>query len=159
MNTSFIYYYARHYDEALAHIERAISLHPDPFETTFALSIIHVEKRQFDKAIQEFQKMGNVPHGLGHLGNAYARAGRKAEARAVVPKLKEHVDKTGIGRYEIALVYAGLQENDKAFEWLESAYQVRDKGLTYLKVDPCLDPLRSDARFATFVERVGFPTT
>jgi TolB-like protein/Tfp pilus assembly protein PilF len=159
MNTSFIYYYARHYDEALAHIERAISLHPEPFETMFALSIIHVEKRQFDKAIQEFQKMGNVPHGLGHLGNAYARAGRKAEARAVVPKLKEHVDKTGIGRYEIALVYAGLQENDKAFEWLESAYQVRDKGLTYLKVDPCLDPLRSDARFATFVERVGFPTT
>jgi len=33
----------------------------------------------------------------------------------VVPKLKEHVDKTGVGRYEIALIYAALQENDKAF--------------------------------------------
>jgi TolB-like protein/Tfp pilus assembly protein PilF len=155
----FVYYYARQYDEALAQIERAIALHPDPFEAAFSLSVVYVEKEEYDKAIQEFQKMGNAPHGLGHMGNAYARRGMKAEARAVVPKLKEHVDKTGIGRYEIALVYAGLQENDKAFEWLESAYQVRDKGLTYLKVDPCLDPLRSDARFATLVERVGFPTS
>ena len=159
VNVSFIYYYARRYDEALQQIERAIALHPDSLETTFPLSIIYVEKRQYDKAIQEFHKLGGGPHGLGHLGNAYARHGLKAEARAVVPKLKEHVDKTGVGRYEIALVYAGLQENDKAFEWLESAYQVRDKGLTYLKVDPCLDPLRADERFAPLVQRVGIPTS
>jgi TolB-like protein/DNA-binding winged helix-turn-helix (wHTH) protein/Tfp pilus assembly protein PilF len=159
MNLSFIYYYARQYDEALAQIERAIALHPDPLETTFPLSIIYVETRQYDQAILEFQKLGDVPHGLGHLGNAYARRGLKAEARAVVLKLKEHVHKTGIGRYEIALVYAGLRDNDKAFEWLESAYQVRDKGLTYLKVDPCLDPLRTDQRFAPLVLRVGIPTS
>ena len=85
------------------------------------------------------------------------RHGRKAEARAVVPRLKEHVDKTGVGRYEIALIYAGLQENDKAFEWLESAYQLRDKGLTYL-IDLCLDSLRSDRRFAPFGRRVGIPS-
>jgi len=87
------------------------------------------------------------------------RRGLKGEARAVVPKLKEHVDKTGVGRYEIALIYAALQENDKAFEWLESADQVRDKGLAHLKVDPCLDPLRSLRRFAPLVRRVGIPTS
>jgi hypothetical protein len=95
---------------------------------------------------------------MRRLGNAYARHCRKAEARAVVPRLKEHVDKTGVGRYEIALIYAGLQENDKAFEWLESAYQVRDKGLTYLKIDPCLDSLRSDRLFAPLGRRVGIPS-
>jgi TolB-like protein/Tfp pilus assembly protein PilF len=158
-NLSFIYYYARQYDEALAQIERAMALHPDPMEIAFPLSVIYVEKRQYDKAIQEFQKMGDVAHGLGHMGNAYARRGLKAEARAVVPRLKQHVDKTGVGRYEIALIYAGLEENDKAFEWLESAYQVRDKGLTYLKVDPCLDPLRADSRFASLMQRVGIPTS
>jgi TolB-like protein/Tfp pilus assembly protein PilF len=157
MSLSFVYYYARQYDQALGEIERAITMHPDPAETIFPLSIIYVEKRDYAKAIHEFQKMGNVPHGLGHLGNAYARSGRKAEATAIVPKLKEHVDKTGVGRYEIALVYAGLQEKDKAFEWLENAYQSRDKGLTYLKIDPCLDPLRSDARFTALIERVGIP--
>ena len=159
MNLSFVYYYARQYDDALAEIERAITMHPDPAETVFPLSIIYVEKREYAKAIHEFQRMGNVPHGLGHLGNAYARSGHKAEATAIVPKLKEHIDKTGVGRYEIALVYAGLQENDKAFEWLENAYQSRDKGLTYLKIDPCLDPLRSDARFASLIRRVGIPAS
>jgi len=158
MNLSFVHYYARQYDEALAQIERAVAMRGDPLEVTFPLSVIYVERRQYDKAIQEFQKLGEAPHALGHLGNAYARRGLKAEAHAVVPKLKDHVDKTGIGRYEIALVYAGLQENDKAFEWLESAFQVRDKGLTYIKVDPCLDPLRSDVRFAPLVQRVGIPT-
>jgi len=157
MNMSFIYYFARQYDQALAQIDRANALRPDPDETLFPLSIIYVEKGQFDKAIQEFQKSGNSPHGLGHLGNAYARAGRKAEARSILPKLKDHVARTGIGRYEIALVYAGLKENDQAFEWLERAYQVRDKGLTYLMVDPCLDPLRSDPRFPELLKRVGLP--
>ena len=157
MRLSFVYYYARQYDDALAQMEQAIALHPDPLEVAFPLSVIHVEKRHYDKAIQEFQKLGEAPHALGHLGNAYARRGLKSEAHSVVPKLKEHVDRTGIGRYEIALVYAGLQENDKAFEWLESAFQVRDKGLTYIKVDPCLDPLRSDVRFAPLVQRVGIP--
>jgi len=158
MNMSFIFYFARQYDQALAQIERARALRPDPAETLFPLSIIYVEKGQFDKAIQEFLKQGNSPHGLGHLGNAYARAARKTEARAILPKLREHVDKTGIGRYEIALIYAGLRENDQAFEWLERAYQVRDKGLTYLLVDPCLDPLRADPRFKALLKRVGFPT-
>jgi TolB-like protein/Tfp pilus assembly protein PilF len=158
VNMGLIYYYARHYDKALGQIEQAIALRPNPAETLFPLSIIYVEKGEFDKAIQEFHKMGNSPHGLGHLGNAYARAGRKAEARTILPKLREHVDKSGIGRYEIALIYAGLKNSDQAFEWLERAYQVRDKGLTYMMVDPCLDPLRSDPRFQTLIQRVGFPT-
>jgi TolB-like protein/Tfp pilus assembly protein PilF len=159
MSTSFIYYYARQYDQALAQIQKAVALHPDPAEVFFPLGVIYAEKGQYDQAIQEFQRLGNVPHALGHMGNAYARAGRTSQAREIIPKLKTHVDTSGIGRYEIALVYAGLHENDKAFEWLEKAYQVRDKGLTYLKADPCLDPLRDDPRFHPLLQRVGFPPT
>ena len=93
----------------------------------------------------------------GSLGNTYARAGRITEARATIPKLEEHLRKDGIGTYEIALVYAGLGEKDEAFQWLEKAYAVRDKGLTYLKIDPPLDPLRSDPRFQDLLRRVGLP--
>ena len=101
--------------------------------------------------------MRGDPGVLGHMGNAYARAGRIAEARATIPKLQEYVRKDGTGTYEIALVYAGLGEKDKAFEWLEKAYTLRDRGLTYLKVDPCVDPLRSDPRFQDLLRRVGLP--
>lgn len=92
-----------------------------------------------------------------HIGNAYAREGRRGQALALIPKLKEQVNRTGVGRCEIAPVWAGLQEPDQAFEWLEKSYQVRDKGLSYLKVDPCVDSLRSDPRFSSTLQRVGFP--
>jgi tetratricopeptide (TPR) repeat protein len=108
-----------------------------------------VEKGRYEEAVNEFQKMGDHPYALGHMGNAYARAGRVAEARETISKLKERVRKDNVGTYEIALVYAGLGEKDAAFAWLEKAHQVRDKGLTFLKVDPSLDPLRSDPAFKT----------
>jgi TolB-like protein/Tfp pilus assembly protein PilF len=157
MNAAFVYYFGRQYDRALEQMQQSAALHADPVEILFPLGDIYVEKGLYDQGIQEFQKLGDVPHALGHIGNAYAREGHPAEARAILPRLQSHIDKTGIGRYEIALVYAGLGDKDSAFQWLERAYQTRDKGLTYLIADPCLDPLRSDPRFATLVKRVGFP--
>jgi hypothetical protein len=70
-------------------------------------------------------------------------------------ELEEHVRKDGLGRYEIALVYAGLGDRNEAFAWLEDSYKAHDEGLTHLKIDPCLDPLRSDPRFAGLLRRVG----
>jgi hypothetical protein len=75
----------------------------------------------------------------------------------MISRLQRHVEKSGIGRYEIALVYAGLRENDAALSWLEKALHARDKGLTYLLIDPCVEPLRTDPRFASLVKRVGLP--
>jgi hypothetical protein len=75
----------------------------------------------------------------------------------MIRKLKEHVRKDKVGTYEIALVYAGLGEKDQAFEWLEKAYEAHDKGLIYLKVDPPVDPLRSDPRFQDLLRRMKFP--
>ena len=158
MNTGFVYYFDRQYDQALSQMQKAAALHADPIEILFPLGDIYIEKGLYDQGIQEFLKLGDAPHALGHAGNAYARQGHIVEARAILPKLKEHIDKTGIGRYEIALIYAGLKENDNAFEWLEKAFQARDKGLTYLKIDPCLDPLRSDPRFQELIKRVGIPS-
>jgi hypothetical protein len=55
----------------------------------------------------------------------------------------------------MAYIYAGLKLNDEAFEWLEKAYDERNQWLTWLKVDPRLDLLRADPRFANLVRRVG----
>lgn len=55
----------------------------------------------------------------------------------------------------IAEIYAALGEKDHAFEWLEKALGDRDEELVFLKVNPRLDPLRSDPRFQRLLERVG----
>ena len=158
MQTAFVLYFARNYDQALVNMQQAAALHADPIEIRFPLGDIYIEKGLYDQGIQEFQKLGDVPHALGHMGNGYAREGRTAEARAILPRLQQHIEKSGIGRYEIALVYAGLNDKDNAFHWLEEGYKARDKGLTYLKIDPCLAPLRSDPRFLDLLKRVGLPS-
>ena len=157
LNSAFIYYYARQYDRALLQMQRATALPHEPDLLIFALAIIYVEKGKYEEAIQQFQKLGDQPHALGHMGNAYARMGREAEAREMISELQKQVQNTGVGVYEIALVYAGLGEKDEAFAWLEKSFAARDKGLTCLKIDPCLDPLRSDSRFQDLIRRVGFP--
>ena len=157
MNAGFVYYYARRYDDALSQVERANALEPNPMETIFPLGAIYVEKGMYQKAIEEFQKLGDQPHAIGHAGNAYARMGRVVEARNSISRLEGHVQKDGLGRYEIAIVYAGLGDADQAFAWLEKSFTARDKGLTYLRIDPCMDPLRSDQRFQDLIRRVGFP--
>jgi hypothetical protein len=71
--------------------------------------------------------------------------------------LVEMSAKDRLGTYEVALVYAGLGEKDRAFEWLEKAYRVHDKGMVYLRVDPTLDPLRSAPRYKDLLRRMNFP--
>jgi len=62
--------------------------------------------------------------------------------------------KTGYASaYQIAILYADLGDKNKAFRWLNTAYQERDRYLYGLRTDFLLDPLRSDPRFAELVRK------
>jgi TolB-like protein/Flp pilus assembly protein TadD len=151
----FIYYFSHQYDQALSLIRRVRALDINPPDWSFLLGDVYAEKGRYAESISEFLKSGNGVDSLGHLGNAYARAGQVAAARKTIAQLEQHVQKNGVGRYEIALVYAGLGKKQEAFKWLDEAYDAHDVGLLYLKIDPCLDPLRSDPRFDNLMRRVG----
>jgi len=151
----FIYYFSHQYDQALSLILRVRALDINPPDWSFLLGDVYAEKGRYAEAIGEFLKSGNGADSLGHLGNAYARAGQVVAARRTIAQLQVHVQNNGVGRYEIALVYTGLGKKQEAFKWLEEAYDAHDVGLLYLKIDPCLDPLRSDPRFDNLMRRVG----
>jgi len=151
------YGYARQYDQALLQMQHASALRHEPAELIFPLAVIYVEKNMYQEAIQQFQKLDDQPHALGHMGNAYARMGREAEAREMISKLQKHVQDTGVGRYEIALVYAGLGEKDKAFSWLYKACAENAYFMTSLKYWSVFDILRADPRFDTLLQCVGLP--
>jgi hypothetical protein len=55
----------------------------------------------------------------------------------------------------IELVYVALGDKDKAFQWLDRAYQERCEYLVYLPTEPLADPIRQDPRFARLIERLG----
>lgn len=151
----FIYYFAHQYDQALSVTQTVRGLNIDLPDWNFLLGAVYAAKNQYPQAIRAFLQSGNGPYALGHLGNACARAGRTAEAAKTIQLLEDDVRRDGVGRYEIALVYAGLGNRDQAFQWLEDAWRAHDVGLVYLRVDPCLDPLRSDPRFSDLLQRIG----
>ena len=87
------------------------------------------------------------------MAQAFARWGKKSEA----VKLLEDVAGVPASAYSLAGVYGALGDKDQAFEMLNQAYDEHDMQLVSLKVDPSLDDLRDDARFAEIVRRVGLP--
>ena len=88
------------------------------------------------------------------LAHAYAMA-KNPEARKILLELEEAAEQRYVSPYDIATIYAALGEKDQAFAWLEKAYEERSGWLAYLQVNPILDNLRPDPRFASLVRRIG----
>jgi tetratricopeptide (TPR) repeat protein len=89
-------------------------------------------------------------------GYFLAKAGRSREARDVLSALETASQTKYVPSYAMALVNAGLNERDAAFDWLDRAYVARDAHLIFLTVDPKWDPFRSDPRFDALLARCGF---
>jgi tetratricopeptide (TPR) repeat protein len=148
-----VYFVAREYDEALKKLHAA-----DPQDRpSWVRGFVLAGERRYNEAIAEFQRLGPNAAARGHLAHAYAMAGKTAEAKAILRELEASAEKQQVGAYEAGFTYAALGDKDRAFAWLDKAYEQRDPGLTYIKVDPCLDTLRPDPRFTALEHRVGLP--
>jgi tetratricopeptide (TPR) repeat protein len=138
------------YDQGLEEARRAARERPN-----FVVPFLLEGKGLYQEAAAEFEKLGNSAGIRGHLAHAYIRTGRMAEARTILRELQLRAQQDGVGSYELGFLYGALGNKDEAFEWLDKAYWHRDTGLTFLKVDTTLDPLRADPRFLELERRVG----
>jgi hypothetical protein len=93
----------------------------------------------------------------GDIGHVHAVAGSRADAERVIEELQRKSVERYVSPFEIALIHVGLGDRDRAFEWLDKAFRDRSDLLVYLKVDPRLDPIRSDRRFTALVAKVRLP--
>ena len=154
-------YYAHRYDEAITQLHKALDLDPNNWTIHFMLGHAYVQQRKFPEAIAALEKARQIEDQisvpLASLGHAYAVAGRRTEAHKVLDELTARSRQKHVPAYYIALIYVALGEKDNAFAWLDRAYNQRSWYLTSLKVDPKVDNLRSDPRFADLVRRVGLP--
>ena len=91
------------------------------------------------------------------MGRVYALSGNRNEADRAIARLKKESAHRYVNPYHIALIHVGLGQSAQAFEWLNEAFQERSDMLVYLKVDPRLNPIHSDSRFAELAERIGIP--
>lgn len=129
------------------------------------LARVYSAKGMHKEAIAQLQKsndlLGGNPGGIATneawLGYAYGLAGRRQDALKIVDTLKNRSRRMYVSPLSIALVYAGLGDKDKAFQWLDKAYNEHSGDMNLLKVNPTWDPLRSDPRFQDLLRRMNFP--
>jgi serine/threonine protein kinase len=161
---AFILYLRREYDRAIAGLEMMLKLHPNDGNLHAALYSDYVKKGMYKESVQHLSQAVDLfgfPEAADHIHRAFVRSGFPGAMRQFAKAL-EHLNDTKqvFCPGNIALAYAALGERDRAFYWLEQAYQHHDAvgtdvPLPFLIRDPMADPLRSDPRFADLVRRLG----
>lgn len=160
MDMEGIYVSAGKYDQAVNQARMTLEIDPNFWASYQTLGLVYERKKQYAEAIAALEKarsLDNNPSILGYLGYVFAAAGKKAEAQRVIDELKELSKQRHVPPYSIAIIYAGLNDKDQAFEWLERAYDQRSLFIALLKVDTVLDNLRSDPRYKELLKRMNLP--
>jgi DNA-binding winged helix-turn-helix (wHTH) protein/Flp pilus assembly protein TadD len=153
------FYFTGQYDEAVEQYRKVLEIDGDFIWARFFLGWAYERSGRFSEALGEFQKAKMIdgrPEVSAMMAHTYAVSGRRDEARNILNILEEQSKHHYISPYYMALIFAGLDDKDRAFGWLEKAYGDRNEWLVWLKVDPRFDCLRTDSRFPELLRRIGF---
>ena len=148
-------YYAGRWQEAEQACRKALVLNPERPGVQSLLGSIHFMQSKPEEALAEMQKESDPGWRVQGLALAYHAAGKKKEADAALAEyIKEFQND---GAFQIAEIYAYRGEINKAFEWLERAYKLRDVGLSQMKGDPVLRNIEKDPRYSAFLQKMKLP--
>jgi TolB-like protein/Flp pilus assembly protein TadD len=153
-----VLYCRREYDRAAAQALRTVELDPSFYEGYWILGLCSEQRMRLEEACAAFEKgagLSRSPRLIGALGHSYALMGKHEEALHVVQELAAMAQRRYVSPFDTALVYMGLGEKDRAFEWLDKALAERCYEMVWLKVDPRWDVLRADPRFASMLNAIG----
>jgi len=151
-------YFARQYDQAIEQLRKIAAWNPEFANAYINLGWAYTHKGMYEEAIAALNKAKSLSDFWlisAHLGYVYSRAGKRDEARNVLAELQARAAREHISDYGLAVVHVGLGEKDQAFAALEKAFEARDDFLSFLKVEPLFDELRSDPRFTDLLRRMN----
>jgi eukaryotic-like serine/threonine-protein kinase len=158
-NLGWALYFARRYDDAITQCRKTLDLDTQYLMTYTVLGQAYAAATRYDEAIGAMQNAvnfsGGLPFTTAALGYALGRAGKQRDARKILRDLDQRSSAEYVPPFCVALVHAGLGEEDKALAWLDRAYEEHSHWLVYLKAWPMFDDLRSAPRFAALLGKVG----
>ncbi len=164
--SSLCLFHARDYDSSIA--VQTLMLQKDPSNGFLHCFLFnnYFKKRMQKEAVKEWaacvRLFGNS-EGAAMMEHALAISGPRAAIQVFAKGLEDaQADHQVFMPGNLAVAYTILGNKDRAFYWLEQAYEHRemvsvDGGVFFLRSEPMYDPLRSDPRFKDLLRRVGLP--
>jgi tetratricopeptide (TPR) repeat protein len=160
-NIGFIYYFARRFDQAIDQFRKALDMDPTFAEAHRGLGETLLQCGSFEEAVaclRECQRLsGNNTESRAHLAYGCTCAGKLDEAHRILDELTTISKKQYTSAHDLATIYAALGDKDKALDLLEQSFQERAYRLAWMKVDPQVDSLRSEPRFAAILKAMKMP--
>jgi len=151
----------REYDGAVKSSMSALMMMPGMFWPELILGWAYEQKHQYPEAIASLRKAvehsQGMPFAVTSLAHALAVSGQQAHARQLLADLLAKADSRYISAYDVAIVYAGLGDANRTFDWLRRAYAERSAFLVNIGWEPRFDALRDDPRFQAITANMKLP--
>jgi len=154
----FHYLQAGNEAKALEATLRGLALEPDHFFGLLTIGWIYEQKGMYAEALSALRKIAyDSVLKRASLAHAFARSGNRGAAGKILNDLLAESNSKYVSPCDIAIIYTALDDMDRAFEWLNRAYDERAGFLIFLNSDPRFKPLRRDPRYQQLSGRMGFP--
>ena len=150
------------YDELIEECQKTTKILPEFWGGFWYSMHFYWIKGDFDKAIDNCKKVLNLFYGqlsLSYLGCLYGMTGQINKAQEILSELKKLAKKGHIGSFYFGILYAGLKDMDKTFEYLQVAGKERTGLLIFLDciTRNMLPHLKNDPRYKPYIAKVGIP--
>jgi serine/threonine-protein kinase len=160
-NLGEVLYYARRYDESIEASLETIEMDPEFPQTHTFLGMAYAAKGMTAEAVKALDRDreisgGKKPEIESWIGVAYALAGQKDRARQIYTSMLGESQSKFISPFPLACICFVLGDVDRGFEWLEKGYEQRDPRMSFLKVHPACDGVRTDPRYLYWLKKMGF---
>jgi serine/threonine-protein kinase len=158
-NLAWAQYFARDYDRAIENFKKTLEMDPSYAVAHQRLGQTYLEKGSYGEAISELEEAVTLsPENtevLAALGHAFAVSGKKEDAVKILARLNDLSKDFYVSAYDKATVYLGLDDDDKALEYLEKAYEERAGYIVFIKADPRLQRLHTNPRFIALLKKMN----
>lgn len=156
VNYGWCLFYAGRIAESDAQLKLAQEIDSSFWFTEYQLFVNSRAKSDYASAVEHLARaheLRDEPETANFIRDAFAKGGWRGfiESALSAPQGSKMIT------YYLATFAAELGKKDKAFALLNEAYDKHDQFIFFMKIDPFMDPLRSDPRFDELLKRLGFP--
>ena len=143
--------YANDYEKTIEDTRLALTYHPGDGWALLVMGWAYEQKGMLQEAMAALLKTGD----RSSIAHVFARLGNRPAAEKILEEMLASAKTKYVSPYSIAVIYSGLADQDRAFEWLNKAFDEHSGFMVYMSSDPRLQPLRREPSFQDLLRRMG----